>query len=75
MQTVQLNIDFSYNQLIELVNQLPTKDKLKLSEEMWSNISEIPLEHLSLLKERKRKIEANPESLIVFDDAIKMLKQ
>jgi hypothetical protein len=63
MNSIQLNIDLSFQQLVEVVKKLSPKDKLKLNEIIWDADSFVPEEHQLIVAERKEKAKKNPKRM------------
>jgi hypothetical protein len=73
METIKLNINLSVNQLVEAVKQLSPKDRLKISDAIWNDNVEIPIEHQKIVLERMAKAKTNPERLLDWDEVSKNL--
>lgn len=73
METIKLNIDLTFNQLLEAVKQLSPKDKLKINDAIWSDDMEIPIEHQKIVMERIEKSKLNPDRLLDWDEVSKKL--
>ena len=71
METIKLNINLTVNQLMEAVKQLSPKDKLKISDAIWSDDMEIPIEHQKIVMDRISKSKTNPERLLNWDEVSK----
>lgn len=74
MTGLQLNINLNFQQLLDVVKQLSSSEKLELNNFIWDNNIEIPIEHQNLINERKNKSIENPNRLLVWDEASKTLK-
>lgn len=74
MSSLHLNINLSFQQLIEVVKQLSPAEKLKLNDVIWDEKMEIPIEHQKLVLDRIEKSKSNPERMHDWDDALKKLK-
>jgi hypothetical protein len=74
MNTVQLNIDLNFQQLVDIVKKLSPSEKLKLNESLWSENIEIPIEQQELVLGRMQKSKENPERLLDWDMAVKTIK-
>ena len=74
MNSLHLNINLSFQQLIDVVKQLSPSEKLKLNEVLWNERMDIPEEHQKLVLERKQKSKQNPERMLDWDQASKTLK-
>ncbi|MDR6968953.1 hypothetical protein J2X31_002979 [Flavobacterium arsenatis] len=73
METIKLNIDLTFNQLLEAVKQLSPKDRLKINDAIWSDDMEVPIEHQKIVMERIEKSKLNPERLLDWDEVSKKL--
>lgn len=74
MNTLQLNIDLNFQQLVSIVKQLSPSDKLKLNDIIWSESIEIPVEQKQLVMNRMRQSKENPERLLDWDETSITLK-
>ncbi len=74
MNTLQLNIDLNFQQLVKIVKQLSPSDKLKLNEVIWDESMEIPYEQKQLVMSRIQKSKKNPERLLDWDEISKTIK-
>lgn len=74
MNSINVNIDLSFKQLVEAVKQLSPKEKLLLNDVLWNESMEIPAEHQDLVLSRIQKAEQNPDRLMDWDEASKSLK-
>jgi hypothetical protein len=72
--TIQLNINFSVQQLVAAIKQLSPSEKLQINEALWDSTMDIPLEHQTLVLERVKSARKNPEQLLTWDEAAKTLK-
>lgn len=73
MESVNLNISLSVEQLIQAVQQLSPKDKLKLNDAIWNEPFQIPEEHKAIVLDRIAKSKANPGRLLDWDEVSKNL--
>jgi hypothetical protein len=74
MDGLQLNINLSFQQLLEVVKQLSPSEKLQLNDVIWDEASEIPAEHQKIVLERKQKSKLNPSRMLDWEIALKKLK-
>jgi hypothetical protein len=74
MNNLQLNVSLSFQQLLEVVKQLSPSEKLKLSDVIWDESMEIPMEHQKLVLDRVKKSKANPSRMLDWDEASETLK-
>lgn len=73
MEFENINISLSFSQLEELVKQLSPKDKLKLSNLLWSDDISIPVEHQNIVLNRIKKSQKEPNRLIDWEVASKQI--
>lgn len=73
MDSVNLNINLNFEQLLEAVRQLSPKDKLKINDAIWEDTSDIPMEQQDLVLSRAEASEKNPERLLDWDEVVKTL--
>ncbi|MDB5014878.1 MAG: hypothetical protein JWQ25_3080 [Daejeonella sp.] len=74
MKSIHLNIDLSFQQLVEVVKQLSPTKKLKLNEALWSdNNMNIPSEHQDLVLERMNKSKNSSMTMLYWEEASKTL--
>ena len=74
MDSLQLNINLSFQQLLEVVKQLSPSEKLQLNNAIWDEAAEIPVEHQKIVLERKKKSKIDPSRMLDWDVALKKLK-
>lgn len=74
MDSLQVKVSLNFKQLLEGVKQLSPIEKLKLSEFIWNENIDIPIEHQKLVLDRIQKSKANPSSMLDWDEASKTLK-
>lgn len=74
MSGLQLNINLTFQQLVEVVKQLSPAEKLKLNDVIWEGDSDIPIEHQNIVLDRIQKSKENPERLLDWEEAAKTLK-
>ena len=74
MNTVHLNIDLNFQELVNIVKQLSPSDKLKLNDIIWGDSIEIPLEQKQLVMSRMEKSKENPDRLLDWEEISKTLK-
>lgn len=73
MNSINVNIDLSFEKLADAVKKLSPKEKLLLNDILWSESMEIPTEHQALVLERIQKTKRNPNRLLDWDEAAKSL--
>jgi len=74
MDTVQLNNNMSFKQLIDVVKKLSPAEKLKLNAAIWDEAMQIPAEHIKIVTERMVKTKQNPKRMLDWNAASKTLK-
>ena len=74
MNSVNVNLDLSFEQLIAAVKQLSPKEKLLLHDVLWNEGMEIPIEHQTVVFGRIQKAKEDPGRLLDWDEASKNLK-
>lgn len=74
MNSINVNIDLSFEKLADAVKQLSPKEKLLLNDVLWSESMEIPIEHQALVLGRVQKAKQNHNRLLDWDEAAKSLK-
>ncbi|MBN8653291.1 MAG: addiction module protein [Cytophagales bacterium] len=74
MENLHLHINLSFQQLLDVVQQLSPDEKIKLNEFLWSENSPIPEEHQKLVLDRIAKAKNNPKRLEDWDLAVKKLR-
>jgi hypothetical protein len=71
-QQVQLNVPLSFQQVVDIVNQLSASEKQRLSEVLWTeqNIDNmiIPERHKQMVRERIKKYENSPDCYLSWND-------
>ena len=74
MNTIHLQVNLSFQQLIDTVKQLSPNEKIKINEAIWDESMSIPEEHKNLVLDRMKKAKKNQERLLDWDDASNTLK-
>jgi hypothetical protein len=74
MESLHLNLNLSFQQLVDVVKQLSPDEKLKLNEAIWSENMDIPMEHQKLVLDRIQRAHQNPDRMLDWDKASKKLK-
>ncbi|MEK6615424.1 MAG: hypothetical protein AABZ32_04835 [Bacteroidota bacterium] len=64
MNTIHLQVNLSFQQLIDTVKQLSPNEKIKINEAIWDESMPIPEEHKMLVLDRMKKAKKNPERLM-----------
>ena len=67
MNTVSLNINISFNQIVDVVKKLSPKEKQLLNEVIWDENMPIPIEHQLLVLDRITKSKKTPERMLDWD--------
>nr|WP_322623314.1 addiction module protein [uncultured Flavobacterium sp.] len=73
MESINLNINLTVEQLIQAVKQLSPQDKIKLNDALWDQSYEVPESHKAIVFDRIAKAKANPERLLDWDEVSKTL--
>ena len=77
-QYIKLNVPLSFNQIVEVVQQLSTKEKLQLGSVLWDESKEeeidIPEEHKQIVSQRLARMEEQPESCLLWEDIERKIK-
>lgn len=74
MNSLHLNINLSFQQLIEIVKQLSLAEKLELNDAIWNESTDIPMEHQKLVLDRIKRSKNNPSRMLDWDIVSKSLK-
>jgi hypothetical protein len=74
MESLHLNINLSFQQLVDVVKQLSPDEKLRLNEVIWSEGMDIPMEHQKLVLDRIKDARQNPDKMLDWDKAVEKLK-
>lgn len=74
MNSAHLNINLNFQQIKEVVSQLSPKEKLALNEYICADNIEIPTSHQKLVLNRIAKSTKDPNRVLDWDVASKMLK-
>ncbi len=74
METSKVKINLDFKQLTSIVKQLSPSEKMKLNEAIWDDKMQIPEEHKKIVLDRIKKSKQNPERMIKWEDALKILK-
>jgi hypothetical protein len=73
MNSLQLNVNLSFQQLVEVIKQLSPKEKLKLHDVIWNDDTDIPSEHQKIVLDRIQKSKENPDRMLDWYEASKKL--
>jgi len=77
-QQIQLNVALNFEQLIEVVRQLSTKEKIILKgvlhEIDTDEDYEIPEAHKNIVRKRMKASEANPSRMLNWDEVKHKIK-
>lgn len=75
--TPHIFLPLDFNQLFDLVRQLPNNQKRQLADLLLQEeaADDVPEAHKKLVLARIKKYDSNPELLIDEEDAIKMINQ
>ncbi len=73
MDSLSVNINMNFQQIIDMIKQLSPSEKLKINDVLWSGNTEIPNEHQKLVKDRMKKTKADPSRMVDWDEASKLL--
>jgi hypothetical protein len=73
MNHPSVSIDLSFEQLLDAVKKLQPTEKSLLNEALWDEDALIPTEHQSIVLDRIEKAKANPERLMDWKEASKLL--
>jgi len=73
MDSLSVNTNMSFQQIIDMIKQLSPSEKLKINDVLWSGNTEIPIEHQLLVKDRIKKSKTDPSRMVDWDEASKLL--
>ena len=73
MNSLQLNVNLNFQQLLEVVKQLSPTEKVKLNEFIWNDNIDIPVEHQKIALDRIKKSKSNPNRMLDWDEVSKTL--
>jgi len=73
MIAAKINIQVDFQQIVEAVKQLSPKEKLELSDLIWEDDIEIPIETQKLVLSRIEYARKHPETMLDWDEASKTL--
>lgn len=73
MEAAKINIQVNFQQIVEAVKQLSPKEKLKLSDIIWEDDNEIPIETQKLVLDRIKYAREHPETMLDWEEASKTL--
>lgn len=73
MNSLQLNVNLSFQQLLEVVKQLSPTEKVQLNEFIWNDNFDIPVEHQKIVLDRIKKSKTNPNRMLDWDEVSKTL--
>ena len=73
MSTTNINISLNFEQIIKIISQLSTKEKVKLHQFLEEDAvlkDEIPEWHKTIVRERMEDYKKHPENVMDFDTAM-----
>jgi hypothetical protein len=73
MNTIPLNVDISFNKIIDLVKSLSPQEKQLINDAIWDESMPIPKAHKAIVKDRVLKSKQNPERMLNWDDVANTL--
>lgn len=73
MEAAKINIQVNFQQIVEAVKQLSPKEKLELSDIIWEDDNEIPIETQKLVLDRIKYAREHPETMLDWEEASKTL--
>ena len=73
MNNIQLNINLTFNQLLQAAKQLSPKEKLMLNDAIWDERIKIAVKQQVLILLRKQAAEENPDNRLEWNEASKKL--
>ena len=73
MNSLKLNVNLNFQQLLEVVKQLSPTEKVKLNEFIWNDNFDIPEAHQKIVLSRVKKSKANPSRMLDWD--VEFVKQ
>jgi putative addiction module component (TIGR02574 family) len=77
-QNIKLNVPLSFNQIIDIVQQLSPKEKTQLITLLWDATDDkdivITEKHQNIVRNRLKKMEELPESGLSWEEIEKKIK-
>jgi hypothetical protein len=73
MNSLQINVNLSFQQLVEVIKQLSPKERLKLHDVIWNDDTDIPSEHQQIVLDRIQKSKETPNRMLDWEEASKKL--
>jgi hypothetical protein len=73
METVKINMQVSFKQIVAAVRQLSPAEKFKLNKIIWEDDIDIPIETQKLVLDRLEKGIKDPKRLLDWDEVSKNL--
>jgi hypothetical protein len=64
LEKIELSVRLPFNQLLEAVKKLSTKEKLLLNDAIWGETIDIPKEQQELVRKRKKTAIDNPAEML-----------
>ncbi len=74
MNSIQLNVNLNFQQLVDTIKQLSPKEKLKINEVLWEENMDIPIEHQTLVLDRVKSARKDPKKMLDWNEASKKLQ-
>ena len=73
MNTLNINIDINFEQLVSVVKQLSPKERMDLNDIIWAEPTDIPIEHQRISLERLADYEKDPKKFLDWDEVCEIL--
>jgi len=74
MDSIQVNVNLNFQQLLETIKKLSPKEKLEINEAIWAQDMDIPQEHQDIVLNRIESARQDPSRLLNWDYAAQTLK-
>ena len=74
MNTIEINTQLSFQQLIAIVKKLPPEQKQILNDSLWDETMPVPKEHQDIVLKRVSKSKKQPSRMLNWEEAYKTLE-
>ena len=74
MNTIEINTQLSFQQLIAIVKKLPPEQQQILNNSLWDESRPVPEEHQDIVLKRVSKSKTQPSRILNWEEAYKTLE-
>lgn len=68
MKDISVSLKLDFSQIVEIVKQMPEKERLELNKLLWEETYEIPDEHKKAIDDRLIQNKKDPSRMLNWDE-------